>query len=314
VASCCGDSATDAVSDLANALLRPLALALVALALALVLLKAVPGVEEGLVGRHANAAERAAVRERLGLDQPVLLQWWRTLGAYAWGDLGRSWVDGQQVGEVLAQRLPVSLVLLLPGFVLGHLLALWLATWRRAWLANAISALSVACGVVLLALASRHLLAPAFGLPVRDLPLAPWGATFLHLLLPTVVLAASGVGLHYLRYRSRYQQALDSAFALASVARGERGGARRAALRDLRGLLLSRLLYDFPLVLLGGAVLETLFAVPGLGARLVPAVLAGDQPVVLAVVLLGGLLFALLRGLLALVLLRVDPRMVQAHG
>lgn len=303
------------MTRLATALLRPLGLALLALTLALLLLKSVPGVEEGLVGRHADAANRSVLRERLGLDRSLAAQWWQTVHDYLRGDLGRSWVDGQQVSELLAERLPLSMALLLPGFLLGHLLALWMATWRDERWANAVSAVAIASGVILLALCARHVLAPLLGLPIRDLPLAaPWPTLLSHWLLPTCVLAGSGVGLNYLRYRSRYREALAAAFAQAARARGERGGARRAALRDLRGLLLTRLLYDFPLLLFGGAVLETLFAVPGLGARLVPAVLAGDQPVVLAVVLLGGLAFGVLRGLLGLWLERVDPRLVHTHG
>lgn len=299
---------------LASALLRPLLLALLALLLALLLLDTLPGVSDALSGRHADATERAALRERLGLAQNWTVRFAQRIEALARGDLGRSWSSGERVGEVFAQRLPVSLVLLLPGFLLGHLLALWLATRRRGqeWV-QGLAALGMAGGMVLLALLARAL-APHLGLPVRDLPLTPWWRTLQHLVLPTVVLALAGFGYHYLRYRTRYRQALAATFARAAQARGEFGGARRAALRDLRGLVLLRLLFDFPVLLLSAAVLETLFAIPGLGARLVPAVLAGDQPVVLAAVLLGGLLFALLRSLLALLLHRLDPRLLHAHA
>lgn len=299
---------------LAPALLRPLLLALLALLLALLLLDTLPGVADALSGRHADAAERAALHARLGLAQSWTARVTDRLAALAQGDFGRSWSSGERVAEILAQRLPVSLVLLLPGFLLGHLLALWLATRRRGqtWV-QGLAALGMAGGIVLLALLARAL-APHLGLPVRDLPLAPWWKTLQHLVLPTLVLALAGFGYHYLRYRARYQQALAATFARAAQARGEAGGAPRAALRDLRGLVLLRLLFDFPVLLLSAAVLETLFAIPGLGARLVPAVLAGDQPVVAAAVVLGGLLFALLRALLALLLHRLDPRLLPSHA
>lgn len=296
-----------------RALGRPVLLGLLALLLGFALFSNFDGIENGLVGRNADAASRAQARATLGLDQPFGQRLLSYLQAAISGDLGRSWVNGEPVARILKERLPITGLLVLPGFLLGHCLALWLASRERHQAAIALLAnTSLALGGVLLAVLAQSLLSPLLGLPMRGLPTSPWSTTVQHLLLPTLVLTLTGFGFSYLHFRSHFQQALTASFALAALARGQPGGARGAALLQMRGLVLTRVLFALPVALISATVIETLFAVPGMSQRLVQAILNADQPVVLGLVLVMALVFSLLRAVLNLMLMRLDPRLLHA--
>ncbi|MEQ9736423.1 MAG: hypothetical protein RLN67_04285, partial [Algiphilus sp.] len=87
-----------------------------------------------LVGKNPTAEQIAQVRIQLGYDQPFLVRYWHYLVELATLDLGRSISTGESVRSLLAETVPVSMALTLPGFVLGNLLGIalaLLAAWFR---------------------------------------------------------------------------------------------------------------------------------------------------------------------------------------
>ncbi|RAJ68833.1 peptide/nickel transport system permease protein [Streptomyces sp. Amel2xB2] len=108
--------------------LRRCALALAQCFFALVVVFALDSLVPGdaadvLQGDHGTPQQTAALRARLGLDEPVWLRFWQWLGSLLTGDPGRSLVTGLPVGEEIGRRLAVSLVLALPALALVALLA-----------------------------------------------------------------------------------------------------------------------------------------------------------------------------------------------
>lgn len=293
--------------------LRPLVLAVLALWLCLLLFASIPGAEIGQVSRNADAATRVAARAQLGLDQSV----WQRLQAlgsqYLRADLGRSWMNGEKVAALIAERLPITLALVLPGYLLSQVLAVLLAWQTRPWLhrlGSALATFGMVSGIAVLALLAQ-LLAQAWPvLPLGGLPLQPLSSYLSHLLLPTLVLVLGGFAYTYLHLRGLFAHEQQASFVLAARARNEPGGASAAWRRAQLGAVSVRLVSVLPLLLLGSVLVETAFAVPGLSTRLVNAIGSGDQPVVLALVLLSGLFYGLLRAGLALLLYHLDRRMV----
>jgi peptide/nickel transport system permease protein len=293
--------------------LRPLLLAVAALWLTLLLFAALPGAEVTQVSRNADAATRAAAREQLGLDRSVAQRMTALSLQYLRGDLGRSWMNGQRVSALIAERLPLTLALVLPGYLLGQLLAVLLAwqnspRWQR--FAKALAMLGLVSGVAVLALLAQLLIQAWPALPLGGLPLRPLSAYLSHLLLPTGVLVLSGFAYSYLHLRALLEQSQQAPFVLAARARSEPGGATAAWRRAQLGPVAVRLVSVLPLILLGSVLVETAFSVPGLSTRLVTAILAADQPVILALVLLTGLVYGALRMLLNGVLYGLDRRLL----
>jgi peptide/nickel transport system permease protein len=82
-----------------------------------------------LAGQNATQEHIAAIRQQLGLDQPVYVQFWIYLKSILTFDWGRSWATNEAVGHLFATRLPATLTVMIPILVLDTLLALPIAMW-----------------------------------------------------------------------------------------------------------------------------------------------------------------------------------------
>lgn len=285
-------------------------LTLTATALVMVLFAALPGSELMVVGRNADAAARTAARAGLGLDQSLWARWWTWVVHALQADLGRSWMNGEQVTRLLAERLPVSLCLVVPGYVLGVGLAWWwvsIAAVRKWRWPQALALIGLVLGSTVLALLA-HLLVRAWPVwPLGGLPLHPWEQTLRHLVWPTLVVGWSSYAFSFWHFRALLGSA-DPTWRTAGLARNEPGGGAAALRRVLAAAALTRLLYGFPVALIGAVVVETAFAVPGVASRLVQAMMTGDQPVILGVTVVLTLSYGLLRLLMLGLLLHLDRR------
>jgi len=287
---------------------------------------------ERLAAQDMDAAARAQLRERLGLDRPLPEQYARWLGGLARGDLGRSLEHHRPVADLLAEALPRTLLLTGAAYVLHWLLALALgvilAARRGTWTARLLNAAGLVfyslpvfwLGLMAILVFSRWLgWLPAGGMLGPDAILAGRSDAadlFRHLVLPAGVLGlATAMGsARYLR--SSLLEALGSDYVTAARARGlpERAVLWRHALRNALLPLVTLVGLDLPALLGGSVVVETVFAWPGVGRLAVDAVFARDYPVVLAVTALSGVLVILGNQLADLTYARVDPRVRLERG
>jgi peptide/nickel transport system permease protein len=279
-------------------------------------------------GLHRLSPEARAELERIyHLDQPVHRQYFLWLGDLLHGDLGRSFHDKRPVTEKIGERLGVTVTLNVLALALMLLLAVPLGA-AAAWRPGSVLDRYAGAGTYLLysvpVFWTGLLLQIAFAVRLGWLPLAGLAsegseslgsaASLLdraaHLVLPVLCLSYGG-----LAYLSRFVRAtlLESASgesALAARARGLSGlavlwrhGFRQAALPmlTLAGFLL-------PSLVSGSVIVETVFAIPGLGRLFVDAAFQRDLPVLLALTLLSGA--ATLAGIIAadLAYATADPR------
>ncbi|MDT0269011.1 ABC transporter permease [Streptomyces sp. DSM 44915] len=250
-----------------------------------------------VAGPSATEAERAAVRAELGLDRDVLTRYLEWLGGALRGDLGTGYTGARPVAELIADRLPHSLLLaglaLLVTVPVSLLLGL-LAGGRAGRRADR----AVSAGVLLvaglpefvLATVLLWLLAAEAGLFPR-VSLVPLGggplATPEILVLPVLTLAASGVAVGTRLVRAAAAEVAAAPWVEAARLRGV-SGARLAARHVLPGAL-APAVQAFGLVtgaLVGGAiVVETVFGYPGIGLELQQAVAHRDIPLVQGIAL-----------------------------
>lgn len=280
-----------------------------------------------LVGRHATAEQIRDVREQLGYDRPFLVRYGEYLGGLFTLDLGASQSNGEPVARILARTAPVTLALVLPGFVLGNLLGIALAlaaAWHRGrWLDRLVSGASVAgmsLSFLIIVIGLQVLLCTPYGLNL--FPARGWQVTglasYLHYVaVPTLALVLATLGYNTRFYRAVFVEETGRDHIRTAVAFG--AGPAEVMLRHVlkNGLapMLTRAMFSLPLLVVSGSLLlETYFGIPGLGKVTFDAITNGDQPVLQAVVGLTAVLFVVVQLLADAAYRLADPRIAATGG
>lgn len=279
-----------------------------------------------LAGENGDAAYYAAMRERFGLDQPLPTRLATYVGNVLRGDLGNSYVQGRPVAELIAERLPATLLLtgcaLALSTLVGIAVGMVSATRRGRWLDAGLSATTLAvyaAPVFLVGQLAILLVALRTGwFPVQGMSSADrtgGGARHVldvahHLALPALTLASQETAVIARLTRVGVSDELDRDYVRTARAKGvsERRVLFRHALR--RPLLpIVTVLGGRAGHLLSGAVLvEAVFGWPGIGRLLVTAIQTRDAPVVLGVFLLVSVAVVVANLVTDLVYARLDPR------
>lgn len=305
------------------------------LTLAFLLLRAAPGdAATLLVPPSATAEETARLRERLGLDESIAVQYARWVGAALRGDLGESFARREPVKRVLAEALPISLglgaVSLFLTFVIGTLVGVIQAVWRGRAGDTALTiatttvyaAPSFWLALLLVALfttgASRWGFPPALRFPAFGVRspggeaegLAAVADVARHAILPVLVLTAIGAA-GIARYaRSSIGDVLDAEFIRTARAKGLGAGRvyLRHALRNALPSLVVLMALALPGIVAGSVFVESVFAWPGMGRVMLSAIAARDHPVVMGATVVYGALVILANLAADLALPWLDPR------
>lgn len=281
--------------------------------LVFLLLHLVPGDPvELMLGDSARPADRAALRQALGLDHPFGVQLQTYFEGLARLDLGESLYSRRPVLELIAERLPATLELAAAALALALLIALPLGTLAARYhnrpadsLAMGFSLLGVSIpnfwlGPLLILLFSLGLgLTPVSG---RDEPAS--------LVLPALTLGTGMAAVLARMVRGSLLEVLNEDFIRAARAKGvsERALLWRHALPNAWLPVLTLLGLQLGALLGGAVITETVFAWPGLGSLLVEAIQRRDYPLVQGCVLLISLTYVLVNSLTDLAYGWVDPR------
>ena len=281
--------------------------------LVFMLIHLVPGDPvEAMLGESARPADRQALRQSLGLDQPVIEQYLGYLGRLIRFDLGESFLYQRPVRDLLAERLLPTLQLAGTSLLLALVLALPLGVLSAYYKGGLFDV--GAMGFSLLGVSI-----PNFWLgPLLILVFSLWlGWTPVSgregpasLVLPAMTLGTGLAAILARMVRSSVLEVLGEDYVRTARAKGLGTVAVlwRHALRNA-WLPISTLVGLQLGALLGGAVItETIFAWPGIGSLLIEAIQGRDYPVVQACVLLISLAYVLVNTLTDLVYLWIDPR------
>lgn len=265
-----------------------------------------------MLGESAAAADRQALRQSLGLDQPLWRQWLGFLGGISRGDLGMSLYSQRPVADLLLERLPATLELAAGALLVTLLIAVplgVLAATRRgsAWDTTAMGFSLLGVSIPNFWLGPLLVIAFSVGLgwfPVSGREGA--GAV----VLPALTLGTGLAAILARMVRSSLLEVLEEDYIRTARAKGLgplqvtlRHGLRNALLPviTLLGLQLG--------ALLGGAVVtETVFNWPGIGLLTIEAIQRRDYPLVQGCVLLIACGYVLVNLFTDLVYARVDPR------
>jgi len=263
----------------------------VATTVAFLVLQLIPGdpVNLMLAGVPASQELRENLRKRLGLDQPIHVQYVSFVARAARGDLGISFRTRQPVAQIVAQQLPATLELAAGGMLVGITFGLSMGIVAGLRPNSPIDTLTMLVAIVGISIPgywTAMLLIYFFGLRLGWVPIVGTGLPAL--ILPSIVVGSFAVGDIARLVRSSIMEVRNEDYIRTARSKGlpERRVVLRHALRNAMIPVVTLIGLQMGLFVGGGVITETVFARQGVGKLLVDAILEKDYPVVQAVILL----------------------------
>lgn len=269
------------------------------------------------LGEKAGPAAIAALRHQWGLDKPLPAQYGTYLVQLAHGDLGQSLYFHTSITSLMAQRLPVTLVLIVMSALIASLISVPLASRSAAKpngpVSNGVRGFNALIqgaptffigSMLILFLGVRLAVFPAGGYPEGIVQRA-WA-----LVLPALAIALSIVPLLVRGLRAAMIESLGSEYVSFARSKGLSDGVvnRRYVLRNAGISGVSILGIQVGALASGALVVEQVFAIPGMGSMLMTGILNRDYSLVQACTLVFGLLVVVVYLVTDLIYARLDPR------
>ena len=265
-----------------------------------------------MLGDNARPEEVAALREHLGLNQPLIVRYGRYLLDIVRGDLGRSILSNRPVWDEIAAVFPRTLQLALVAMILAVILGIGtgiLSALRPGGLLDVAMRLLALVGLSMPVFWLGLVLIYLFAYYFRLFPVGGTG-TWRHLVLPALALAAPSIAIVSRMTRSSMLEVLREDYIRTAWAKGlaHLAVVVRHTLRNALIPIVTVVGLQFG-QLMGGAVLtETVFAWPGLGRLIVQAIFARDYVLLQGGVLAFALSFVLINAFVDISYAYIDPR------
>jgi peptide/nickel transport system permease protein len=291
------------------------------------LLHLMPGGPVGvLFNPRQSGAVKAAITKQFGLDQPLIIQYFRWLGSALVGNFGYSFADYQPVLRIIGQRFPATLELFTYALLFALILAITLGMISAVrqgsitdYTLTSLSYFGISMPIFLFGLFAQYI----FGVWLHWLPTSgtqTYGYTFdafgqyldhlSHLVLPMLVLSLTFIA-GWSRYmRSSMIEVLKQDYIRTARAKGVGPVSLliRHALRNAVIPLITVVALNFGQIAGGAAITEGIFGWPGMGSLFLASLDARDYPVLLAMLLLGAVLVIMFNLIADILYAVVDPR------
>lgn len=264
-----------------------------------------------MLGNSATAESEARLRQQLGLDDPLYVQYYHFVRNALHGDLGTSIRSGQpvlteitdRVGSTVQLTLAAMVIAIVFGVGLGVLAA---ASGRRATDAGIMSLALL--GISMPTFWSGILLILLFGLKLHWLPIAGTGPKAL--ILPAITLAAPAMAVLARMTRSTMLEVLNQDFVRTARAKGlrEQLVIGRHVLKNALIPVVTIIGLQFGGLLTGAVIVESVFSRPGLGRYAVTAIESRDFPQIQGIVLMAAVVYVVVNLLVDLIYAALDPR------
>jgi peptide/nickel transport system permease protein len=279
-----------------------------------------------MMGEMFSQEDADRLRKELGLDKPLLVQYGKWLGLLLRGDWGNSLFTHQPVLTDILYRLPVSLELLVLSTLVSLLIAVPAGTIAavrpNTW--KDYSAMIVAmAGVSIPEFFLGVMLFLLFGLVLGWLPVSgyipllenPWD-NLRHMVLPVIALGLPRAALLTRLIRASLLEVLKMEYVTTARAKGleEKFIILKHALKNALIPTVTVIGLQVGFLIGGAIVIETVFAVPGIGSFGIEAIIKRDYPQVQAFVLVGALIFVLSNLVVDLLYVVIDPRIQYNAG
>ncbi len=264
-----------------------------------------------IAGPEADQQVVNLVRQQLGLDQPLYVQFWHYITHVLQGDFGTSMASRRPVVDEIASRFFTTFWLTIASMtwamLFGLIAGIAAAVWRNRWPDRLGMALAVT-GISFPAFALGMLLMQVFSVELGWLPTV--GAdTWQHYILPSMTLGAAVAAVMARFTRASFVEVLNEDYMRTARAKGvsERWVVLKHGLRNALIPVITMMGLQFGFLLGGSIVVEKVFNWPGLGRLLVDSVEMRDYPVIQAEVLLFSLEFILINLVVDVLYAAINP-------
>lgn len=270
-----------------------------------------------MLGKHANAKQIEELRHEYGFDRPLPIQFLHYLKQIVTFDYGRSYATKQRISKMISDGIGPSLTLTLPAFVittgLGILISLIVAYFRGRWIDRVTVVLCiVGMSIPMLAfiLFGQKFFAYHLGwFPISGYE-SSWPECFEFVALPVLIWVAVGLGYDVRFYRTALLEEILQDYVRTARAKGlnEPRVFFKHVLKNSMVPIVTAVVIEIPLLILGAFLLESFFGIPGLGGITINAIHNSDLPVIRAMTTLGAFLLIFGNIVTDIMYTLVDPR------
>lgn len=286
-----------------------------------ILLTTLPG-DAALVagGEFSTTEDIEAIRHSMGLDRPLIEQYWSWFSGVLHGDFGSSLLTGTSISERIAARFPATMELALLSMLVAIVIAIPLgivsAVYRNgAW--DTLSSILSVMGIAMPSFWLGMLLIILFSLTLGWLPTSGYvpffddpGQSLLHMLMPAFSIGASFAAVTMRQTRNALLEVLDQDYMVTAKAKGLPGHLMiwKHALRNALIPVVTVIAMQTGKLFGGAVIAETVFVVPGLGNEIVSSIMSRDYPVTMAAILVVAVIVIFINSFIDILYGFIDPR------
>lgn len=270
------------------------------------------------LGPKASTEARMEFIKKEGLDKPIIAQLGQHVSRTMQFDFGDSWKRDRPVSEIFRDGIGPTLLITLPGYACGILAALGLALYQ-VFVRNSVMdrSITVFCVALMSVPTIVYIIASqaVFALQLNYFPVSgfDWDGvtgTLRFVILPIVILAIINLGHDGRLFRAVFLEEIAQDYVRTAQAKGVSATQvlRTHVMKNGLIAIITLTVGQLPQLIMGALLIESFFAIPGMGAVLVQSIQQGDQPVVMASVFLGSLLYLFALMLTDVLYAFADPR------
>lgn len=273
-----------------------------------------------LLGTEATAEARQALRQELGLDQPVLVRYFDWLLNFLHGDMGISYNYRMPVADMLSDKLPITAILTLMSFAFTVVLSIPLGIWAGSTKSRALDlGVTVLDQIIMsvpqffLGMLACYIFGNIFRLFVPGNFVSytvSWGACLGYMVLPALSIAIPRIAMTVKMLRSSIQTQLQQDYVRTSRSRGSGRSKilRRHVLKNALIPVITFLAVSAAEIMTGSIIVEQVFTIPGVSRLLLASISNRDFPVVQAIVVVVAAWIVIVNFVADLLYQLVDPR------
>ena len=267
------------------------------------------------LGNNYDQESADRIREKMGLNDPVVFQWLNYVRKAAVGDFGESYVfKNREVSELLIPKLIVSAKLNIISFVMSIAIGTPLGFYAAVHNGTVRDPIVVIFSLVFYAMPvffTAPFLILIFALQLDLVPAAGWGGVFdKRIILPAITIGIPGAAVFVRLIRSSMIEVLDTDYVKLARAKGvsENKVLWKHAFRNAMLPVVTIMGFSLAGLFGGSLIVEILFGIPGVGRISLDSVYSRDYPVIMAIVLLGSSALVVANLIIDFLYTLVDPR------
>ncbi len=268
-------------------------------------------------GRYATPDQIASMRAQMGLDKPLLNQYFDLVTQLFTFDFGRSWSSKQQISHLITAGIGPSMTVTLPGFLLSLLITIPLALFvahKRGTLidkATLIVCLAMtAISSVVYVLAGQYFFAYRFGMfPISGWD-PSWDGRWQYAALPIIIMVSLSLGAYILFFRTVFLDEMYQDYVRTARSKGLSNTKilLKHVLRNALVPIITLVVLQIPFLITGSLLTESFFGIPGLGGLIYQAIQEADFPVIKAMTIISAVLYMIFQLISDILYALVDPK------